>query len=37
MVIRYQLPTGYFAEVSGAYDKYSATITRPTPANTELV
>ncbi|MDO4700555.1 MAG: hypothetical protein Q4A69_07730 [Moraxella sp.] len=30
MVIRYQLPTGYFAEVSGAYDKYSATITRPT-------
>lgn len=36
MVVYYQSPTGYFGEISGAYDKYSATITRPTLANTEL-
>lgn len=35
-VLRYQSPTGYFGEVSGAYDNYTAEITRPLLANTEL-
>lgn len=35
-VVRYQAPNGYFGEISGAYDNYTATITRPTLANTEL-
>ncbi|WP_066805597.1 autotransporter domain-containing protein [Moraxella oblonga] len=35
-VVRYQSPNGYFGEISGAYDDYSATITRPTLANTEI-
>ena len=35
-VVRYHSPNGYFSEISGAYDKYTATITRPTLANTEI-
>ena len=35
-VVRYHSPNGYFGEISGAYDKYTATITRPTLANTEI-
>lgn len=35
-VVRYQSPQGYFGEVSGAYDDYTATISRPLLANTEL-
>ena len=35
-VMRYHSPKGYFGEISGAYDKYAVTITRPTLANTEI-
>ncbi|MDO4427569.1 MAG: hypothetical protein Q4B88_05510 [Moraxella sp.] len=35
-VLRYQSPNGYFGELSGAYDDYTATISRPLLANTEL-
>ncbi len=36
VVLRYQAPQSYFGEITGAYDNYTATITRPTLANTEL-
>lgn len=35
-VLRYQSPNGYFGELSGAYDDYTATISRPLLPNTEL-
>lgn len=35
-VVRYHSPKGYFGEISGVYDKYAVTITRPTLANTEI-
>lgn len=35
-VVRYQSPTGIYGEISGAYDNYTAQITRPLLPNTEL-